>query len=319
MDMTAIMLLAVAFVGALAVGLTSVADQRKQRKLLQTRLASVSPAQAPIRQMLQARARVPILTRLLAPVFDPILKINRRIAADEPAPIIPFLILGGLAGTALFFVLNGLFSLPALLAAGAGAIAGIFVGRMAVDSRRDGVLVKMEDEFQQALGVIIRCVRAGLPVTEGMRAVAAEVPAPTGPELRRCVDQIQLGEDFDIALAKLADRCAIADYRFFGTAVSLQRQTGGNLTETLDNLAETVRRRKAIRLRAQALTAETKATVTVLAILPAAVGGLLFFVNRDYIMQLFTTDAGRTVLGAAIGVQSFGLYVIRTIIKRSLG
>ena len=317
-NLTATIVFAVAVIGALAFAISIAREGRKERQQIQNRIAEVSPAQAPIRKMLQARSSVPLLTRLLAPMFDPVLGINRNLASDERIPVLPWIFVGIFAGAALFVVVNSLFGVPSYLAAPLGAIAGIVAGRMMVGSRRDGIRTQMEDEFQLALGVIIRCVRAGLPVTEGMRAVASEVPEPTGPELRRCVDQIQLGEDFDNALTKLADRCAIPDYRFFGTAVSLQRQTGGNLTETLDNLAETVRRRKAVRLKAQALTAEARATITVLAILPFVVGVALFFVNEGYIMQLFTTPPGRVVLGAAIGVQCFGLYVVRTIIKRSL-
>lgn len=317
-NIAAVVVLAVAFIAAAAIIFSIITEGRKERRQLQARIASVSPAQAPIRKIMSAQMRASLVTRMLAPVFDPILRIDRRIAADEPMPIIPFVLIGIVAGAAIFLVLTGLFGLPLYVCAPVAAFVGVYAARMMVSSRRDSLLIRMEDEFQLALGVIIRCVRAGLPVTEGMRAVAGEVPPPTGPELKRCVDQIQLGEDFDMALSKLADRCAIADYRFFGTAVTLQRQTGGNLTETLDNLSETVRRRKAVRLKAQALTSEARATITVLAILPFAVSVILYFVNQDYVMQLFNTASGRVVLGVAIGIQSFGLYIVRVIIKRSL-
>jgi tight adherence protein B len=187
-----------------------------------------------------------------------------------------------------------------------------------VTGKRDSIREVMEEQFALALGVIIRCVRAGLPVNEGMRAVGAELAQPTGPEFRRAVDQIQLGTSFDMALMGLAQRCSLADYRFFAVAVTLQRQTGGNLAETLDNLAETIRKRRAVKLKARALTSETRATVFVLALLPVVVAAVLMVVNPPYVTQLFTTADGRQLLGIAIIVQMIGLAVIRFISRRSL-
>lgn len=316
-DAATLALVGVPLAGLVGLGGSMVAADRRSRKLLVQRIGAIRPGVAPPPRAI--RKRSVSLTDLLAPFLDPLLGIDRKVASDETMPVAPWLVLGAIAGLAVTIVLTKLFGLPLLLALAAAALAGVAAARMGVAGRRTSVRTRMEDEFSLALGVIIRCVRAGLPVTEGMRAVSAEVAAPTGPEFRRCVDQIQLGEDFDEAIVKLADRCAIPDYRFFATSVSLQRQTGGNLSETLDNLSETVRRRKAVRLKAQALTSETRATVAVLAILPAAVAVLLLFVNPDYIMQLFTTSGGKSLLGAAIGIQAFGLLVIRAIIRQSLG
>lgn len=288
---------------------------RGERRRLAERIASLRPAPsvAALARAAPRRARFAPLRAL-----DPLLGIERATASDEPMPVFPWLLIGALAGGFAYTVFSVLLGLggafPWVLALG----AGLFAARSGVAGARAGIRAKMEDEFSLALGVIIRCVRVGLPVTEGMRAVAGEVPAPTGPEFRACVDQVQLGEDFDAALVGLARRCALADYRFFAVSVALQRQTGGNLAETLENLAETIRKRKAIRLRAQALTSETKATVMVLSLLPIVVGGLLMLVRPDYIMTLFVTENGRLLLGVAAVVQAFGLAIIRMIIKRSL-
>ena len=287
------------------------------RRRLAARLAQfrpIGPVQVPTGA---PRARLALPVGLGRPL-DRLLGLDRSAAADERIAVLPAVLAGGLAGLAVAACLNKLLGAPPPLALAAAAGTALFGARFWVASRRDATLARMEEQFALALGVIIRCVRAGLPVVEGMRAVAAEVPMPTGPEFRRCVDQVQLGVDFDAALVALADRCTLPDYRFFGVTVTLQRQTGGNLAETLDNLAETIRRRRAVRMKAQALTSETRATVMVLAVLPLGVAAVMLLVSPDYILQLFTTPGGRRLLGIALVVQAFGLLVIRIISRKSL-
>lgn len=287
-----------------------------RRKRLAARLALYRPVSAAPRLVRPARTlALPGLNRLL----DPLLGLDRGACVDERIAVLPALLVGLFAGAVVMLVLGQLLALSTLLA-GTGAAAAFFGAlRMWVAHRRDAGLRQIEAQFSLALGVIIRCVRAGLPVVEGIRAVGAEVPAPSGPEFGRCVDQIQLGVDFDEALAGLADRCRLADYRFFGVTVALQRQTGGNLAETLDNLAETIRRRRAVRLKAQSLTSEIRATVMVLALLPAGVAALMMVVSPNYILQLFTTESGRMLLGIAMVVQATGLVIIKLITRRALG
>lgn len=255
----------------------------------------------------------------LSRLFDPLLGRDRRSCVDETITALPALLSGGLAGAvaaAVLHLLLALSLLPVTVGAGLAALGGI---RLWVARRRDAGKARVEEQFALALGVIIRCVRAGLPVVEAMRVVGSEVPAPTGREFGRCVDQVQLGADFDTALAGLADRCPLADSRFFGVTVTLQRQTGGNLAETLDNLAETIRRRRAVQMKAGSLTAEIRATVAVLALLPLGVGGLMLVVSPGYVMQLFTTQNGRLLLGIAMVMQAIGLFIIRQITRRTLG
>lgn len=289
----------------------------QDRRRRQERLAALRPVATRRHSALRRPQSLGIAARLSSAI-DPLLGIDRSIASDEPMTVVRPLLSGAAAAFAAHLVLTGLLGAsdaPAMLV-GLGAAVG--VARGAVTGRRDTVHELMEEQFALALGVIIRCVRAGLPVNEGMRAVAAEVAAPSGPEFRRAVDQIQLGQGFDAALQGLAGRCALPDYRFFIVSVILQRQTGGNLAETLENLSETIRKRRAVRLKAKALTSETRATVMVLALLPLFVGGILMVVNPPYVMLLFNTADGRRLLGIAILVQMVGLAVIRFISRRSL-
>jgi tight adherence protein B len=297
---------------AIALPVRAGSDRRRlAARLAQFRPVGQAPAQRP------RRRRLTLPSGLGRPI-DRMLGLDRSVAADEGIAALPALLVGALAGTAVAACLMALLGVAPPLANTAAVGVALFGARFWVGARRDATLARMEEQFALALGVIIRCVRAGLPVVEGMRAVAAEVPAPTGPEFRRCVEQVQLGVDFDAALVALAERCTLPDYRFFGVTVTLQRQTGGNLAETLDNLAETIRRRRAVRMKAQALTSETRATVLVLAVLPLGVAAVMLLVSPDYILQLFTTPGGRKLLGIALVVQAFGLLVIRIISRKSL-
>lgn len=289
----------------------------RDRRRRAERIATIRPAAVRRTDQPARRLRLPFAAAI-GQIVDPLLGIDRTIASDENLSILRPLAAGAAAALAANLVLTRLLDLSAAIGIAAAAAAFLLVARGAVTGKRDALREVMEEQFALALGVIIRCVRAGLPVNEGMRAVAAELAQPTGPEFRRAVDQIQLGTSFDMALLGLAQRCSLADYRFFAVAVTLQRQTGGNLAETLDNLAETIRKRRAVKLKARALTSETRATVFVLALLPVVVAAVLMLVNPPYITQLFTTADGRQLLGIAIIVQMIGLAVIRFISRRSL-
>ncbi len=313
--MTQMIWIIIAATALLLAGTTVALAGRSGRRQLAGRIAEVQPTLAVTREAStgQRTARLPRFV-----LIDQLFGLDRDRASDTMIPILRCAVMGALGGIAVYAVAHLLLGIDQAYAIAAAAAAGVYYARLAVAKKRGKVEDKMEDELSQALGVIIRCVRVGLPVLEGMRAAGNELPAPTGPEFRRCVDQIALGENFDTALQHMAARCTLSGYRFLAVTISLQRQTGGNLSETLDNLAETLRKRKALRLKVQALISEPMATVAVLSVLPFVVGAILMAVRPDYVMTLFTTDTGRLILGIAIVIQSVGLLVIRTLIKQTL-
>jgi tight adherence protein B len=173
-------------------------------------------------------------------------------------------------------------------------------------------------QFPEALAMIVRSVRVGIPVQEAIRTVAREQPEPTGLEFSRLVDQVSVGVSMEDAMREMADRTGLPEYRFFATALSLQNQTGGALSETLDNLADVIRKRAALKAKGLAMTSEAKATAAILAALPVLIAVLLWAVNPEYISVLFTDPSGRRMLVFAIMSLGMGLFVIRTIIRRSL-
>ncbi len=173
-------------------------------------------------------------------------------------------------------------------------------------------------QFPDALAMIVRSVRVGIPVQEAVRTVARESPHPTGPEFSRLVNEVSVGVTMEDAMNQMARRSGLPEYRFFATALSLQNATGGALSETLENLADVIRKRAGLKAKGHAMSSEAKATAAVLAALPVILGLILWALNPGYIGLLFTDPTGRNLFGAAVVSLLIGLGTIRTIIKKSL-
>ena len=173
-------------------------------------------------------------------------------------------------------------------------------------------------QFPDALAMIVRSVRVGIPLSEGIRTVAREGSNPTRVEFGKLHDQVSIGVTVEDALHDMASRNRLQEYRFFATALSLQSQTGGGLTEALDILADVMRKRLALTVRAHALASEAKTSIAILAALPFVSGGALALLNPSYIGLLFYDPSGQKVLGLAILSLFTGLFVMRSMIKRSL-
>ncbi len=177
---------------------------------------------------------------------------------------------------------------------------------------------RLFEQFPDGLAMIVRSVRVGIPVTEAIRTMARESPQPTAEEFGKLADQVAIGVGLEQAMRDMAERNRLQEYRFFATAISLQSQTGGALTETLENLADVIRKRLALRARGHALAAEAKTTIFILAALPFVAGGGLAVIDPGYIGALFTDQVGQRLLAAAVMSLSTGIFVMRTMIRKSL-
>jgi tight adherence protein B len=173
-------------------------------------------------------------------------------------------------------------------------------------------------QFPDALFMIVRAVRVGLPRSQAMRAVVREAPEPTRSEFSRLVERLSIGTAFDAAMLEMAQRTGLPEYRFFATALALQSQTGGSLSDTLEGLADVIRKRVALKERGKALSSEARASAMVLVVLPFAISGILWILNPAYIGVLFTQPAGNKLLAAAVLSLGLGLLSMRFIINRSL-
>ena len=185
----------------------------------------------------------------------------------------------------------------------------------AVHARRSDALYR---QLPDALGMVVRAVRAGIPVVEALRTVGKEVPDPTGIEFRRMSDQLSIGIPMEEALRRLARRSDLPEYRFFAVALTLQNTAGGNLTETLENLADVVRKRVATRQRGHALASQARASAYVLSAVPVFAAAALLVINPRYVLVLVQDPRGNLVLGGALASLAIGLGTMKAIIRRSL-
>jgi tight adherence protein B len=204
--------------------------------------------------------------------------------------------------------------LVVLLGLGAGLAAPTLLLRLAQSRFRN----QFVDGFPDALDLMGRAVKAGLPVLDAMDLAAREIPPPVGSELQRTIGEMRVGVDVDEAMQHTADRIRVPDFRFFAVALKLQRRTGGGLAETLANLSHIIRRRKEIRLKARALSSESKSSAVVLALLPFVVGGIMYLLNPDLTSALFVDPRGRFMMGLAFLTLVAGVVTMAVIINKSL-
>jgi tight adherence protein B len=174
------------------------------------------------------------------------------------------------------------------------------------------------DGFLDALDLIVRAVRSGLPAPEAIELVAREVRPPVGSEFQRLMDEVRIGTEMGQALQHAADRIRVPDFRFFAVSLLLQRQTGGGIAETLASLSGIIRQRKAVRAKARALAAEAQASAAIVAAAPFIAGGGLFLINRDLVSVLVTDPRGRFMLGIAAASLLAGIASMRVMIKKNL-
>ncbi|WP_122815410.1 type II secretion system F family protein, partial [Burkholderia pseudomallei] len=167
--------------------------------------------------------------------------------------------------------------------------------------------------FPDALDLIIRAVRAGIPVAQAIGTAGRESEEPVRATFRAMGDALRVGADLKDVLEQQAERLQLADFSFFGVCLVLQRETGGNLTETLENLSGIIRTRRDIRMKTRALTAEGRIASKIIAAVPFAIAGFLFVVNRPYVNLLFHTRAGHKMLILAAVLLTVGLAMIRKI------
>lgn len=199
----------------------------------------------------------------------------------------------------------------ALLAMAVPVITAYMVHNMMVERFRNGFLAQMPD----ILDTITRASQAGVPVAQAIRNVGDIYTWPAGPEFKRISQNLQLGNDMAVVLDEAELRIRVADFSFLCVCLLLQRETGGSLTGTLNNLAGVIRERRDLRLKAKALTAEARIMSKVIAAIPFVITLLMWFISPDYINVLFNTSQGRFILGLAGIMLVMGLLTVNRMAK----
>ncbi|MCP1470600.1 tight adherence protein B [Sphingobium sp. OAS761] len=199
-----------------------------------------------------------------------------------------------MTGSAVIFLVVTLLLLtrgmPFLLAFMVGLLAGLglphwWVGRLI--SRR---INQFNAKFPDALELLTRGLRSGLPIAETLTVVSTEIPGPVGEEFKLITERIKIGRTMEQALQETADRLGTPEFQFFVITLAIQRETGGNLAETLSNLATVLRQRAQMKLKIRAMSSESKASAYIIGVLPFLVFGMICYINYNYMSPFFTPD-----------------------------
>ncbi|MFA5989997.1 MAG: type II secretion system F family protein [Sphingomonas sp.] len=205
---------------------------------------------------------------------------------------------GGAAGI-LTLVVAGLLALkgmPILIALFVGVIVGAGIPHMVVGFFVKRRIAKFTAKFPDGIELLVRGLRSGLPITETMSVVGQEVDGPVGVEFRLITDRMKIGRTMDVALQETAERLGTPEFQFFVITIAIQRETGGNLAETLANLATVLRQRSQMKLKIKAMSSESKASAYIVGSLPFIVFGMIWMINGSY-MQNFFVDPRLMVAG----------------------
>jgi tight adherence protein B len=220
-----------------------------------------------------------------------------------------------LVGSVIAYVahaVTGLPWLPALLLGLAGAIG---IPHMVVSHLIKRRLRKFTDLFPEAIELIVRGLKSGLPVQESIQVVGTEIEDPVGVEFREISDALKIGQTLEEAMWEASHRLDTPEFKFFVISLVIQRETGGNLTETLGNLSDILRKRRQMKLKVKAMSSEARASALIIGALPFGMFGILYALNPGYVSQLFQETRGIMLLIAAGVSMSIGFLVMGKMIR----
>ncbi len=204
---------------------------------------------------------------------------------------------------------------PFLLAFFVGAFAGVGLPHLVIGKMIQRRVAKFTSNFPDAIELMVRGLRSGLPITETLGIVANELPGPVGVEFRGVSDKMKIGRTMEVALQETADRLGTPEFQFFVITLAIQRETGGNLAETLSNLADVLRKRAQMKLKIRAMSSESKASAYIIGSLPFIVFTMIYMVNPQYIGGFFVDP--RLIVAGLGGMlwMSIGVFIMSKMIS----
>jgi len=263
--------------------------QTRRLELLKERhsTSSSSAVQAQMRRVLAQRETSKLDSAVARFIPNPALMRKRIAMTGRDWSLTQY----GLVSLALMIVIGALIWMKGMPPAMA-LLGGIFVG-VGLPYFVIGILIKKRvsaftARFPDAIDLLVRGLRSGLPISETLGVVAGEVPGPVGVEFRAVSDRMKIGRTMEAALQETADRLGTAEFQFFVITLAIQRETGGNLAETLSNLSDVLRKRAQMKLKIRAMSSESKASAIIVGSLPFFVFGAVYWLNPQYLGGFFT-------------------------------
>ncbi|WP_077146645.1 type II secretion system F family protein [Sphingopyxis sp. KK2] len=223
-----------------------------------------------------------------------------------------------MASMALFVGVAGMLLLirsPFMLAALVGVIAALGLPYFVVNRLIKGRVAKFNTRFPDAIDLLVRGLKSGLPVTETFQVVSQELPGPVGEEFKGVVERIRIGNTMEAALQESAEMLGTPEFQFFCITIAIQRETGGNLAETLANLSDVLRKRAQMKLKIRAMSSEAKASAYIVGALPFFVFGIVWTMNPEYLQGFFVEE--RLIITGLGGLvwMSLGAFIMSRMIS----
>ncbi|MDO9431607.1 MAG: type II secretion system F family protein [Phenylobacterium sp.] len=225
-----------------------------------------------------------------------------------------FWVISATVGLVTFGLVIALGQSP-LIALGLAFAGGLGLPRWVVGFIANRRIKKFTSDFPDAMDIIVRGIRSGLPVHDSLRVIAQESPEPLASQFHRLVESISMGVSVDQALEKMHENMPTSEVRFFAIVLAIQQKTGGNLAEALSNLSTVIRARKLMREKVKALSGEAVASAVIIGSLPPAVAGLISMTAPDYMKPLFTDPRGHMMLMVGAFWMTLGIVSMRKMIN----
>jgi len=308
-------------VGALALAFMAMSGPsaskalRRRMELVKERHGDViaGNAQAQIRKLMAQRSsRIEGFASTLVP--KPALLRKRLEMTGKDITLGKYAVICLLIGlvVALAFLLRGM---PFLLALFVGLFLGVGGPHFIIGKMIQRRVKKFTSNFPDAIELMVRGLRSGLPITETLGIVASEVPGPVGIEFRMVADKMKIGRTMEAALQETADRLGTPEFQFFVITLAIQRETGGNLAETLSNLADVLRKRSQMKLKIRAMSSESKASAWIVGSLPFVVFTLVYIISPHYMAGFFSDQRLEvTGLGGLVWM-SLGAFIMAKMVN----
>jgi len=245
------------------------------------------------------------------------LRLNRAgLQVNEKQFFAYSLIFGVIAGLGVFVMLGKTTEpLKGILAGGAFIVGFLGLPRWYLSflaNRRQNKFLK---DFPDAIDIMVRGLRSGLPVTDAMRVIATEIPAPVGPEFTEVVEGQKIGITVDQGIERMYERMPLPEVNFLSIVITIQKQTGGNLSETLSNLSRVLRDRKKMKAKIKAISQEAKSSAAIIGALPFVIMGGMSLFNPGYLDPLWNTKIGNLLVAGSAVWMTMGILIMRKMIN----
>lgn len=238
----------------------------------------------------------------------------RLVQAGLDMSVHKFFLISAVSGVVLF-LLALLFNASLLMSLGIAFVGAFGLPRFTVNHMRKRRMRAFTKELVPAVEVIVRGVKAGLPLNDCLRMIASEAKDPVRTEFRHLVEALQIGIPIDEAISGIYERVPLPEANFFTIVIAIQSKAGGNLSEALGNLAKVLRDRKAMEAKIRAMSSEAKSSAAIIGSLPLVVMGLVYVTSPNYIMVLFTQPLGQVILVCSALVMLMGVLVMKKMIS----